>query len=61
MISGSEVKSSVDNGSLVFVEISVVGMLLLFACTLRGTAQIYCSGGILPGSSLGFLITKQKL
>jgi len=53
MISTSVVNSGNVKGSMVFVEICVFGMLLMFAFTLRGTAQTCCSGGVPLGGSLG--------
>jgi len=49
-----------ENGNLVFVDVSVVGMLLTIACTLEGTAQTCCPGGILPGGSLGLVLKNSK-
>ncbi|MDB4583092.1 transporter [Draconibacterium sp.] len=53
MIIGHEVNSSNKGKTKVFVGISGIGVLLMFALTLRGTAQTCCSGGVPLGGSLG--------
>jgi hypothetical protein len=53
MINRSGVNSGDRSKTMVFVGIFVVGALLIFAFTFRGTAQTCCSGGVPLGGSLG--------